>query len=78
MVPNKPKDESDRLNCLLKSPIGVVQKAAAPKNGVKIFHKFIVAVRCSLAMSYNEGFLLEGSFPLNVQSNTKYLPTEFL
>ena len=46
--PNKTKVETDRLGCLLKSPIFVVQKAAAPKNGVEFRHKSICAIRSSL------------------------------
>ena len=51
---NKTKIKSDWLGRLLKSPIFVVQMAAAPKNGVKFRQKFICAGRCSLAMSFDE------------------------
>ena len=39
---------------LLKSPIFVIQKAAAPKNGVEFCQNPICAVRCSLAMSCDD------------------------
>ena len=46
--------ESARLGRLLKSPIFVVQKAAAPKNGVEFRHKSIGAIRSSLATLYDD------------------------
>ena len=51
---NKTKVKSDWLDCLLKSPIFVVQKAAAPKNGVEFRHKSIGANRYCLATLYND------------------------
>ena len=50
----KTQIESDQLGCLLKSPIFVVQKAAAPKNGVEFRHKSIGANRSSLATLYDD------------------------
>ena len=41
-------------NCLLKSPIFVIQKADAPKNGIEFCQKSIGALRCSLATSCDE------------------------
>ena len=35
----KPKVESVQLGCLLKSPIFVIQKAAAPKTGIEFGQK---------------------------------------
>ena len=37
-----------------ESPIFVIQKAAAPKNGVEFCQNPICAVRCSLAMSCDD------------------------
>ena len=39
---------------LIKLPIFVTQRAAAPKNGVEFRQKFIRAFRCSLATSYDD------------------------
>ena len=50
----KTQIESDQLGCLLKSPIFVVQKAAAPKNGVEFRQQSICAIRCSLAIAYDD------------------------
>ena len=38
----------------LKSPIFVVQRAAAPKNGVEFRQKSIGAIRCGVATSYDD------------------------
>ena len=51
---NKTKVESDQLGHLLKSTIFVVQRAAAPKNGVEFRQKSIGAIRCSVATSYDD------------------------
>ena len=51
---NKTKVESDQLGRLLKSTIFVVQRAAAPKNGVEFRQKSIGAIRCSVATSYDD------------------------
>ena len=51
---NKTKVESDQLGRLLKSPIFVAQKAAAPKNGVEFRQKFIGFIRFSLATLYDD------------------------
>ena len=40
--------------CFLKSSIFIVQRAAAPKNGIEFRQKSIGAVRCSLATSYDD------------------------
>ena len=51
---NKTKVESDQLGHLLISTIFVVQRAAAPKNGVEFRQKSIGAIRCSVATSYDD------------------------
>ena len=51
---SKTKVKRDWLSCLLKLPIFVVQKAAAPKNGVEFRQQSICAIICSLAMSYDD------------------------
>ena len=48
------KVEGDQLGRLLKSPIFVKQRAAAPKNGVEFCQKFLRAIRLSVATSYND------------------------
>ena len=48
------KVKDDRLGRLLKSPIFVIQKAAAPKNGAEFCQKSIGADRCSLARLYDD------------------------
>ena len=47
-IRNKTKVESVQLGRLLKSSIFVVQKAAAPRNGVEFHQRSIGALRCSL------------------------------
>ena len=47
------KVENDRLGCLLKSAIFVIQKAAAPKNGVEFRQRPIGDIRRSLATSHD-------------------------
>ena len=42
------------LGFLLKLPIFGVQKAATPKNGVEFRQQSSYAIRCSLAMSYED------------------------
>ena len=54
MKHTKNKVQNDQISQLLKSPIFVVQKAAAPKNGVEFRQKSIGLIRCSLATSYND------------------------
>ena len=54
IMQNKTKIESDWLGRLIKSPIFVVQMAAAPKNGVEFRQKFIWAISCSVATSYDK------------------------
>ena len=54
MQQNKTKVESDQLGRLLKSTIFVVQRAAAPKNGVEFRKKSIGAIRCSVTTSYDD------------------------
>ena len=39
---------------LLKLPIFVVQKGAAPKNEVEFYQMFIGTIKCSLAISYGD------------------------
>ena len=51
---------------VLKLPIFVVRKVAAPKNGVEFRQGSICAVKCSLSMSYKEGDFLAGSFAFKV------------
>ena len=51
---NKTKVESDQLGSLLKSPIFVVQRAATPKNGVEFRQKSNGAIRCSVAIPYED------------------------
>ena len=46
--------ESDRLGCLLKSPIFIVRRAAAPKNGEEFCQKLTGAIRCSVVTSYDD------------------------
>ena len=43
-----------QLGCLLKSTIFVVQKAAAPKNGVEFCQKSIFVIRYFLATLYDD------------------------
>ena len=50
----KTQIESDQLGCLLKSPIFVEQKAAAPKNGVEFHQESIGVIRYSLATLYDD------------------------
>ena len=50
----KTKVKSVQLGCLLKLSIFVVQKAAAQKNGVEFCQRSIGAIRCSLAMPYDD------------------------
>ena len=51
---NKTKVESDKLGHHLKSPIFILHRAEAPKNGVKFHQKTIGAIRCSVATSYDD------------------------
>ena len=44
----------DLLGCLLKSPIFVIQKAVATKNGVEFRHQSIGVIRYCLDMSYDD------------------------
>ena len=46
------KVENDRLGCLLKSAIFVIQKAVATKNELDFFQKSIGVIRYRLATSY--------------------------
>ena len=48
------KVKDDRLGRLLKSPIFVIQKAAAPKNGAEFNQKSIGVIRYCLATSYDD------------------------
>ena len=48
MKQTRTKVQNDQISQLLKSPIFVVQKAAAPKNGVEFRQKSIWAIRCSV------------------------------
>ena len=50
-IENKTKVEIDWL---LKSLIFVVQRAAAPKNGLEFPQRFIGAIRCCVATSYDD------------------------
>ena len=54
-IKDKTKVKSVQLGRLLKSSIFVVQKAAAPKNGVEFRQRSIGALRSSLATSYDDG-----------------------
>ena len=54
LICNKTKGVSVQLVDLLKSPIFIVQKAAAPQNGVEFHQKSIGIIRCSVAMLYDD------------------------
>ena len=54
------------LGCLLKLPNFVVQKAAAPTNGVEIHQKSIVAIIQSLATSYID--LLHATISMDIHN----------